>query len=104
LDDGRRFPATSRNSATRCGPEKATADSGKKSLRGSGRFAHHSNMEHISDHDLERYHLGMVTDEEELAVLEEHLLGCPECAELAEETAQYVDTIRAPIIAGDFDL
>ena len=37
-------------------------------------------MEHISDHDLERYHLGMVTDEEELAAIEEHYLGCPECA------------------------
>ena len=30
--------------------------------------------EHISDHDLERYYLGMVTDEQELAHLEEHIL------------------------------
>jgi hypothetical protein len=37
-------------------------------------------MEHISDHDLERYHLGMVIDEPELAQVEEHLLGCAECA------------------------
>jgi len=29
---------------------------------------------HISDHDLERYLLGMVTQEEKLAPLEEHLL------------------------------
>jgi len=61
-------------------------------------------MEHISDHDLERYHLGMVVDEAELTAVEEHLLACPECAERAEQAAQYVDTLRAAIIAGDFDL
>ena len=50
---------------------------------------------HISDHDLERYHLGMVTDEAELALLEEHLLWCGCCIDLAEAAAQYVDTVRA---------
>ena len=34
---------------------------------------------HISDHDLERYHLGMIVSEEELATLEEHLLWCHSC-------------------------
>ena len=38
---------------------------------------------HITDHDLERYHLGMVTEEAELAALEEHLLACPACVERA---------------------
>ena len=61
-------------------------------------------MNHIADHDLERYHLGMVTDEEELAALEEQYLGCPECAKRAEEAAVYVDSIRAAIITGDYDL
>jgi hypothetical protein len=61
-------------------------------------------MNHISDHDLERYHLGMATDEAELAALEEHYLGCPECAKRAEESADYVDAIRAGVIVGDFDL
>lgn len=61
-------------------------------------------MNHISDHDLERYHLGMVKDEAELAALEEHYLGCPECAERAEEAADYVDTIRVGIVTGDFDI
>ena len=60
--------------------------------------------DHLSDHELERYHLGMVNDEDELAPLEEHLLACPECAERAEENAIYVDTMRAAIIAGGFDL
>lgn len=61
-------------------------------------------MNHISDHDLERYHLGMIVDEAELAPLEEHILACPECAERAEQVADFVDTIRAAIIAGNFDL
>jgi hypothetical protein len=61
-------------------------------------------MTHISDHDLERYHIGMVVDEAELAALEEHYLGCPECAKRAEESADYVDAIRAGVIVGDFDL
>jgi len=33
-------------------------------------------IEHISDHDLERYYLGMVTDEAELAPLEEPVMVC----------------------------
>ena len=61
-------------------------------------------MEHISDHDLERYHLGMVKDEAELAVIEEHLLWCHICVDRAEESADYVDTIRTGIILGNFDL
>ncbi len=61
-------------------------------------------MEHISDHDLERYHLGMVVDEEELGPFEEHLLACSECAERAEASAVSVDTMRAALIEGRFDL
>jgi anti-sigma factor RsiW len=60
-------------------------------------------LPHISDHDLERYHLGMIT-EPELAPLEEHILACPECAGRAEEAAAYVDSIRAGIVKGHFDL
>jgi hypothetical protein len=59
---------------------------------------------HFPINDLERYHLGMVIEEPELAQIEEHLLACPECVERAERTAAYVDTLRAAIIAGDFDL
>jgi hypothetical protein len=50
---------------------------------------------HIDDHDLERYHLGMVNDEAELAALEEHLLWCGACVDRAEATARYVDAVRA---------
>ena len=50
---------------------------------------------HICDHDLERYHLGMVKDEAELAALEEHLLWCGACVDRVEATAEYVDAVRA---------
>jgi hypothetical protein len=55
-------------------------------------------IEHISDHDLERYYLGMVTDEAELAPLEEHLLWCTWCVERAEQTQDDVDAIRAVMV------
>lgn len=61
-------------------------------------------MDHLSDHDLERYHLGMIRTEAELAPFEEHLLACSECAERAEEAADFVDALRQGIILGDFDL
>jgi hypothetical protein len=61
-------------------------------------------MEHISVYNLERYHLGMVRDEAELASIEEHFLACSQCAELAEETAEDVDSLRGAIIIGNFDL
>jgi hypothetical protein len=47
---------------------------------------------HISDHDLERFILGMVKDESELESLEQHLLVCAECIDRADETRQYVQT------------
>ena len=50
---------------------------------------------HIDDHGLERYHLGMMKDEAELAALEEHLLWCGPCIDRAEAAAQYIDTVRA---------
>jgi anti-sigma factor RsiW len=55
-------------------------------------------VNHISDHDLERYYLGMVKDEAELASLEEHLLACPACVERAESTQDYVDALRAALV------
>ena len=59
-------------------------------------------MGHISDHDLERYHLGMVAGAE-LVALEDHIIGCGDCADRATEAAAYVDAVRAGIVAGDFD-
>ena len=61
-------------------------------------------MDHLSDDELERYHLGAITEEPELAPLEEHLLACGSCAERAECCAGYVDFLRRSLIEGDFDL
>jgi hypothetical protein len=59
---------------------------------------------HISDEDLERYYLGMVIEEAELAPLEEHLLVCSWCIQRAESAQDYVDSMRAAVVQGDFDL
>jgi hypothetical protein len=61
------------------------------------------NWKHISDHDLERYYLGMVTDDNELAALEEHILACRLCAERADEAQDFVDAIRAAAILIDLE-
>jgi hypothetical protein len=61
-------------------------------------------VEHISDHDLERYYLGMITKERELAPLEEHLLGCPSCVDRAEEMQDSVDMMRRTLWSCDTDL
>ncbi len=53
---------------------------------------------HLSDYDLERYYLGMVTDESELAPLEEYLLWCGWCVERAEQTQDYVDAMRVGML------
>lgn len=73
-------------------------------LRTFPRPHHYTGMDHISDHDLERYHLGLIVNEAELAPFEEHLLSCAGCAERAEEAADYVDAIRGGIILRNFDL
>lgn len=59
---------------------------------------------HISEHDLERFYLGMIVQEDELATIEEHLLACPECVARAEASDECVDIIRGSLIAGDYDL
>jgi hypothetical protein len=74
------------------------------SLRTFATPLHYTRMDHISEHDLERYHLGMIRTEAELAPFEEHLLACSECVDRAEEAADYVDAMRGGMILGDFDL
>jgi hypothetical protein len=59
-------------------------------------------LKHLSDHNLERYYLGMIKDESELGPLEEHLLGCASCTERAEEAQDFVDAMRvAAILLGE---
>jgi hypothetical protein len=58
-------------------------------------FSNSIKMHHISDHDLERYYLGQVREEIELAGLEEHLLWCASCHRRMAESGQYIDAMRA---------
>ena len=50
---------------------------------------------HPIDTVLEHYRFGMVMDGDELATMEEHLLGCLACADWAEATGLYLDAVRA---------
>lgn len=58
-------------------------------------------MPHISDHDLERFYLGMITDDGEIATIEEHLLVCADCIARAEDTQDFVDAIRKGLLGRD---
>jgi hypothetical protein len=46
----------------------------------------------------------MVTEEDELAKMEDHLLQCSSCVERAENAQDYVDLVRVSIIAAGLDL
>jgi hypothetical protein len=59
---------------------------------------------HISEHDMERYYLGMIQDSEELSMLETHLLWCQPCLDRIDAVERFVDSIRAGAIRGNFDL
>jgi hypothetical protein len=56
--------------------------------------------EHISDEDLERLIIGTITDEAELAPLQQHLLVCADCIERAEAADAYVRTMRTALRDG----
>jgi hypothetical protein len=48
---------------------------------------------------LERCHLRVVTSEDELVPLEQYRPARPHCVSQAEEAAEYVDGIRAAMVA-----
>ena len=73
-------------------------------LRAFNGIINYQGMDHISDDDLERFHLGKITDDADLASIEEHLLWCSRCLDVAIEAAQYVDAMRVALIGGNFDL
>ena len=53
---------------------------------------------HISVHDAERYYLGMITDEDELAWLEGHYLWCQPCLGIIVEAGHYVDATQVALL------
>src|SRR5450759_2991539 len=87
----RAAPATGTTSSPTCAaswpaPPWSASSRGSLSIQQPMDF-----VNHISDHDLERHYLGMITDESESAPLEEHLLACPACVEHAQSTQDYMD-------------
>ena len=56
-----------------------------------------TNATHPDDDSLERYAMGAIRDESELAALEEHLLACPACVARAEDWDQYVWSVRSSL-------
>jgi hypothetical protein len=54
---------------------------------------------HPTADDLERYCLGMVTDEHELTLVEEHLILCGDCVDQAEAVQDYIDQVRIGVSA-----
>ena len=81
-----------------------TVPSPQINLRAFNSIINYQGMDHISDDDLERFHLGKIMDDAELAIIEEHLLWCARCLDAAIEAAQYVDAMRVALIGGNFDL
>jgi anti-sigma factor RsiW len=55
------------------------------------------NTTHPDDDALERYALGAISDESELAPLEEHLLACTDCLTRAERMEDYVLSVRSAL-------
>ena len=53
-----------------------------------------SGFVHASEDQLERYALGKVCSDEELAPLEEHLLVCPECQDRLQEVETFIARFR----------
>ena len=53
----------------------------------------------MCDNDLEQYLLGCVTDESELAMIEEHLLICEQCIERAQRLGMEMASIRQALVS-----
>ncbi len=62
-----------------------------------------SESKHISDDDIEAYHMGVEPDAQ-LMEIEEHLLWCHDCLDRMEAAGRYVDTVRRAAIRGNFDV
>jgi hypothetical protein len=56
--------------------------------------SHPPNSCEFSDEDLERYLMGHIRDKAEVTWMEDHLLGCPACAERSEIIADYICTMK----------
>jgi hypothetical protein len=65
-------------------------------------FTFMNDSEHISEDDLEAYHMGIET-EMELTKVKKHLLSCEYCLNRLKSAGGYVDNIRLGATAGDLE-
>lgn len=49
---------------------------------------------HLSDDDLERYLMGQIPDDAELAQVEEHVIACVACQKRAEAMGDYITAMK----------
>lgn len=62
-----------------------------------------SDRKHISEDDLEAYHMGIET-EMALSEVKEHLLSCQDCLNRLKAAGCYVEDIQRAATLGEFDL
>ncbi len=62
-----------------------------------------SDSKHISEDDLEAYHMGIETEMDPVEVTQ-HLLSCQDCLDRLKAAGRYVDDIRRAATVGEFDL
>lgn len=55
--------------------------------------------DHITDHDLEFYYLGMLRSSTDVMRLQEHLAACHQCVRRAITTADYIEAMQRALIA-----
>lgn len=55
--------------------------------------------DHITNHDLELYYLGMLRSSTSVMRLQEHLATCPQCVRRAITTADYIESMQRALIA-----
>jgi hypothetical protein len=79
-----------------CSADQVRTETAQENVRINSPGRHYASMkwQHLTDHDLERYYLGMVKIKSQLGALEEHILACGSRAERAEEAQEYVDAMR----------
>lgn len=54
-------------------------------------------LKHVQDEDLERYCLGTITEEAEIAPIEEHLMVCSECIDRAQAQDAYIRAVKGAL-------
>jgi hypothetical protein len=54
-------------------------------------------MDHLTNDELEQYAMGSIPEGWELAGIEEHYIGCDECATRLEASTEFRDAMKAAV-------